>query len=193
MRILITGKNGYIGSSLVTKFSKPGNTVVGIGREDFDLTNRELTNSFFSNSPHFDVVIHTAVKGGSRLKVDDDGVISSNLKMFYNLLANEDKFTQLINLGTGAELDYPNTPYGLSKNIIWDAIKSHNKSNNVRIFGVFDENEWETRFIKTCIRQYKNKEPLNIVNRHGENALMWACMRLLPSPTGYRLVPPSKF
>ena len=63
MRILITGKNGYIGSSLVTKFSKPGNTVVGIGREDFDLTNRELTNSFFSNSPHFDVVIHTAVKG----------------------------------------------------------------------------------------------------------------------------------
>jgi len=162
MRILITGKNGYVGSSLLTKLSTPDNEVVGISRKNFDLTNRELTNDFFNNEVKFDVIIHTAVKGGSRLKVDGDDVISDNLKMFYNLLSNEDKFDQLINLGTGVELDYPNTPYGLSKNIIWDVIKDHDKLNNVRIFGVFDENEWETRFIKTCLRHYKNKEPIKI-------------------------------
>jgi hypothetical protein len=33
---------------------------------------------------------------------------------------------------------------------------------NIRIYGVFDENEWETRFIKACIEKYINHEDLNI-------------------------------
>ena len=31
---------------------------------------------------------------------------------------------------------------------------------NLRIFAVFDENEWDTRFIKTNIRHYINKKPI---------------------------------
>jgi hypothetical protein len=42
-----------------------------------------------------------------------------------------------------------------------------NRFYNIRIFGVFDENEWETRFIKTCIKKYINKQSIEIYqNKH---------------------------
>tara|TARA_R110001592_G_scaffold290354_2_gene559473 strand:- start:18 stop:803 length:786 start_codon:yes stop_codon:yes gene_type:complete len=167
MKILVTGKNGYVGSSILSKldslfdFTYP-NFYVGVGREDFDLTNREETSKFLAKYTHFDVIIHTAICGGSRLQEDGNDVLANNLKMFYNLMANKNKFSQLISLGSGAELNNPTEPYGLSKAIIWDAIQNDPKLNNIRIFGVFDENEWDTRFIKTCLKKYKNKETINI-------------------------------
>ena len=82
--------------------------------------------------------------------------------MFYNLLANQDKFGQLISFGSGAELGKPSDPYGLSKNIINRIIESENKLNNIRIFAVFNEKELDTRFIKGNIKRYINKEPLII-------------------------------
>jgi nucleoside-diphosphate-sugar epimerase len=160
MNILITGKNGYIAKSLANKL-KEKYSVVGIGRDDFDLTDRESTNEWFKDK-HFDIIIHTAVVGGSRLKQDDEKVFFQNLSMFYNLLSNQDKFNQLISFGSGAELGYPVDPYGLSKNIINKIIQNEPKFNNVRIFAVFDENELDTRFIKSNIKRYINKQPLNI-------------------------------
>tara|TARA_Y100000114_G_scaffold34815_1_gene30345 strand:- start:688 stop:1473 length:786 start_codon:yes stop_codon:yes gene_type:complete len=167
MRILITGKNGYVGKSVYNYFNNNWDKTypsffTAIGRDDFDLTDRNETNNYFFKYGYFDVVIHTAICGGSRLKKDSDKVISDNLKMFYNLLANRNRFGQLISFGSGMELNNPDSPYGLSKNIIWDIIKHDPKLNNIRIFGVFDENEWDTRFIKTCIKNYKNKKPLLI-------------------------------
>jgi nucleoside-diphosphate-sugar epimerase len=160
MNILITGKNGYIAKSLVNKLNEKY-SVVGIGKDNFDLTDRESTNEWFKDK-HFDVVIHTAVVGGSRLKQDDEKVFFQNLSMFYNLLSNQDKFNQLISFGSGAELGYPVDPYGLSKNIINKIIQNEPKFNNIRIFAVFDENELDTRFIKSNIKRYINKQPLNI-------------------------------
>lgn len=167
MRVLITGKNGYVGSSLLSKlgslfdFTHP-NFCIGVGREDFDLTDRVSTTNFLSRYGYFDVIIHTAICGGSRLKKDGNDVLANNLKMFYNLMANENRFGQLISLGSGAELNNPSDSYGLSKAIILKEINSHPKLNNIRIFGVFDKNEWDTRFIKTCLKNYKNKEPIII-------------------------------
>tara|TARA_Y100000385_G_scaffold291830_1_gene372847 strand:+ start:9155 stop:9937 length:783 start_codon:yes stop_codon:yes gene_type:complete len=167
MKILVTGKNGYIGSSLLSKldsmfdFTYP-NFYVGVGRDDFDLTDRKSTTDFLSKYGYFDVIIHTAICGGSRLKKDENDVLANNLKMFYNLIANVHRFGQLISLGSGAELNWPSDPYGLSKLIIADTISSHSKLNNIRIFGVFDKNELDTRFIKTCLTQYKNKQPMVI-------------------------------
>jgi len=157
MRILITGKKGYIGSSLISKLD----FTTGVGRDNFDLTDRESTNNYFKDK-YFDVIIHTAICGGSRLKEDGNDVLANNIKMFYNLIANTHKFGQLISLGSGAELNWPSDPYGLSKSIIADIIDSHSKLNNIRIFGVFDKNELDTRFIKTCLKNYKNKKPIHI-------------------------------
>ena len=158
MKILVTGKNGFVGKNLSNQL---GYEITSIGREDFNLTDREATNNWFKDK-YFDVVIHTAIIGGSRLKKDNSEVFYQNLSMFYNLLANQDKFNQLISFGSGAELGYPTDPYGLSKNIINKIIQIESKLNNIRIYGVFGKDEWDTRFIKSNIKRYINKEPLII-------------------------------
>ena len=158
MKILVTGKNGFVGKNLSNQL---GYEITSIGREDFNLTDREATNNWFKDK-YFDVVIHTAIVGGSRLKKDNSEVFYQNLSMFYNLLANQDKFNQLISFGSGAELGYPTDPYGLSKNIINKIIQTESKLNNIRIYGVFGKDEWDTRFIKSNIKRYINKEPLII-------------------------------
>jgi nucleoside-diphosphate-sugar epimerase len=159
MKILITGKNGYIAQELIKNLDEY--SITSIGRNDFDLTDREVTNEWFKGK-YFDVIIHTAIVGGSRLKQDNEKIFFQNLSMFYNLLSNQDKFNQLISLGSGAELGYPTDPYGLSKNIINKIIQTEPKFNNVRIFAVFNENELDTRFIKANIKRYINQQPLII-------------------------------
>lgn len=164
MKILITGGNGYIAKSLYNSLKNKHN-VTCITRQDFDLTNSFETTKFFSNK-YFDVVIHTAVVGGSRLKPEDSSIIDQNLQMYYNLLSCKNKYNKFIHFGSGAET-YLDTPYGWSKNIIYKSILEKENFYNIRIFGVFDENEWETRFIKTNIKRYINREPIEIYqNKH---------------------------
>ena len=157
MKILITGGNGYIAKSL----SKKLDNVTLITRKDFDLTDRDATNTWFQDK-HFDIVIHTAVSGGSRLQKDNSNVFYKNLQMFYNLLNNKSNFSKFIHFGSGAELNMPTDPYGLSKNIINRIIEQESNFYNIRIYGVFDENELDTRFIKSNIKRYINKQPIEV-------------------------------
>jgi len=159
MKILITGKNGYIGRSLHSYLCSKHDVTI-IGRQDFDLADSFETIKFFSNK-FFDVVIHTAVVGGHRDKQEDSFIIDQNLKMYYNLLDVKNKYTKFIHFGSGAE-GHLNTPYGWSKNIICKSILDKPNFYNLRIFGVFDENELDTRFIKASIKHYINKEPILI-------------------------------
>jgi nucleoside-diphosphate-sugar epimerase len=159
MNVLITGGNGYIAKSLYNGLKHYNITT--ITRSDFDLTNRTATDKWFEGK-HFDAVIHTAIKGGSRLKQDDGNTFYQNLQMFYNLYYNKHCYSKFIYFGSGAELGTPNDPYGLSKKIINDLIKFEHGFFNIRIFGIFDENELETRFIKNNIKNYLNKKPITI-------------------------------
>jgi GDP-L-fucose synthase len=161
MNILITGGNGYIATSLYGMDIAFEDNITAITRKDFDLTDRHATNKWFEGK-HFDVVIHTAVKGGSRLLVDGGNIFYENIQMFYNLLNNKHCFSKLIHFGSGAELNMPSDPYGLSKNIISRIIDNEDNFYNIRIYGVFDKNELDTRFIKSNIKRYINKQPIEI-------------------------------
>ena len=85
MRILVTGKKGYVGRSIITKLKAYNYDVIGVGRDDFDLTDRKSTNTYFKDK-YFDVIIHTAIYGGSRLVHDGNDGLANNLKMFLTRL-----------------------------------------------------------------------------------------------------------
>ena len=163
MNILITGGNGYIATSLSRELWKGSSryNITSITRKDFNLTDREATDDWFYGK-YFDIIIHTAIVGGSRLNKDNGNICYQNIQMFYNLLNNKHCFGKLINFGSGAELNMPTDPYGLSKNIISRIIDAEPYFYNIRVFGVFDENELNTRFIKNNIKRYINKESIEI-------------------------------
>jgi len=161
MKVLITGGNGYIAKSIYNILSKKY-TITTISRNDFNLEDTEQTDKWFENKT-FDAVIHTAIKGGSRLEIEKDNISDLNLKMFNNLLLNKDKFKKLISFGSGAEFFLEHTPYGKSKKIINKKINNINNFYNLRVFGVFDKEEKDTRFIKANILRYLNKQPMQIL------------------------------
>ena len=158
MKVLITGGNGYIAKSIYNALYKFYD-ITSITRKDFDLEDTQAVNDWFKDKT-FDIVIHTAIQGGSRLKSEDQSVIDSNLNMFNNLFINKDKFKKFISFGSGAEIRMPETPYGKSKSIINSIIEKELNFYNIRIFAVFDENELDTRFIKSNLLRYINKEPM---------------------------------
>lgn len=161
MRILITGANGYIGNTLHAALKDRYN-VTTLTRSNFDLTDVAAMSKFFQSRQNFEVVIHCAVAGGSRLKEDSWNVMDKNLIMYYNLLQFREHYTRLIHFGSGAEIYMPHEPYGYSKRVIAKSILNQDNFFNIKIFGVFDENELDTRFIKASIKKYINKEPIQI-------------------------------
>jgi nucleoside-diphosphate-sugar epimerase len=157
MNVLITGDRGYIGSSLARALRGVFN-VTSINRDIVDLTNKKQVKEFF-NGKSFDVVVHTAIEGGHRLVRDTEKVTHNNLLMFYNILENKNHFDRLIHFSSGGE-KYTDTPYGLSKNIITRLVDTIDGFFNLRLFGVFDENELDTRFIKSNLHRYISGEDM---------------------------------
>ncbi len=131
MKILITGANGYIGKSLHNAL-KDKYEVTAITKKEVNLTNSSSVNLFFLGEK-YDVVIHCAVVGGSRLVEDKWDVMDTNLIMYYNLLANKDHFEKFIHFGSGAETYIPKEPYGYSKKVIAKSILNQPKFYNLHL------------------------------------------------------------
>ena len=161
MRILITGANGYIGKTLHNAL-RDIHYVTAITRKEADLTKATELEDFFNRSPFFDVVLHCATAGAVSPRSEDWDIVDNNLKMYYNLEQNKRRYNRLIHFGSGAETYLPGTPYGYSKKVIAKSILNKDNFYNLKIFGVFDENELDTRFIKANILRYINKEPMQI-------------------------------
>ena len=180
MKILITGGSGFIGKSLIKSLKKDYD-VFAPSSTELDITNSYAVEKYLQNK-YFDWVIHCAIKGGNRTTEDTSSDAYDNIKMFFNLMNNKDRFGKLINFASGAEFDrtsainsntnnlqesYPTDPYGMSKNVISKIIQSCINIYNFRVYGVFGEDEDDTRFIKSNIKRYKNAEDLKI---HQEKA-----------------------
>lgn len=174
-RILVTGAGGYVGKSIV-RHLKDKYDVTGITRNEVDLTNRSEVRRFLTTHNHYNIIIHCAIEGGSRLKVDDANVLHNNLLMFSNIMEFASPSSKIINIGSGAEYDrrnpiqpdkpkntIPTDPYGMSKYFIAQHLRGIPNGYNLRIFGVFDENESETRFIKTAINSTLRGAVFNVL------------------------------
>ena len=162
MKILITGGNGYIAKGIYNNL-KSIHDITLITRKECELTNFLSVNSFFQDK-YFDIIIHCAVDGGSRLKEDNITVLDNNLKMYYNLLDQRTHYGKFIHFGSGAQFRSEPGPYGISKSIIADSMINKDQFYNIIIYAIFNENELDTRFIKANIKKYINKEPMIIHN-----------------------------
>jgi GDP-L-fucose synthase len=161
-KILITGGNGYIAKGLYNNL-KLIHDITLITREECELTNFHSVNSYFHDK-YFDVIVHCAVDGGSRLKEDSPDVLDNNLRMYYNLLSQKSHYNKFIHFGSGAQFRSEPGPYGVSKSTIADSMSNKERFYNIIVYGLFDENELDTRFIKANLKKYINKESMIIHN-----------------------------
>jgi nucleoside-diphosphate-sugar epimerase len=144
MRVCILGVGGFVGKNLVRDTDW-----VGVTRQDLDLTNQDAVEDYFKTHT-YDVVVHCAVIGGSRLAADDGWVTHKNLLMFENVVRVFKG--QLIYFSSGAALrgNPPTDPYGLSKWIIDRRIETIPNAYSLRIWGCYGPGELPTRFSAVC-------------------------------------------
>jgi nucleoside-diphosphate-sugar epimerase len=169
MNILITGANGFIGKNAVKHFRQKGYNVYTATSDTLNLFNAHQVDDFFENIA-IDYVLHTAIKGGRRIKTDRPDLVYQNLLMLNNLIKHVDKYKLLISIGSGAEFDrrrdiykfkeeqfgqsVPVDYYGLSKYLIATQIQNTKLTNlvNFRVFNCFGEDEAEGRMVSNSIK-----------------------------------------
>lgn len=144
LKVCVLGANSFIGKNLLN-----GTNWVGVSRSTLDLTDQKLVEEYFSKH-NYDVVIHCAVVGGSRLKKDDESVTHKNIVMFENVVRVFKG--KLIYFSSGAALkgNPPIDPYGLSKWIIDKRIETIKDAYSLRIWGCYGPHEIPSRFSAMC-------------------------------------------
>jgi UDP-glucose 4-epimerase len=166
MKILLTGGSGFIGRNIVEYF-KPKYQVLTPTHQELDLLDTGGVKDYL-NRNKFDIVIHGAVRPGHRNVKDPSDQLHNNLRMFFNIIRNNDRFGKLIFLSSGAVYDVtrplvkvkeddfdtyvPEDEHGFSKYIIAKYIEKTNNAVELRIFGVFGKYEdYAIRFISNAI------------------------------------------
>ena len=174
MNILVTGANGYLGTEISKLQINDVYFFKGF-RNTVNLLNQNDLKTYILNNK-IDVIIHCAIEGGKRGIKDSLDNFYNNLLMAENILSLSSHVNKIINIASGAEFDRktdilnndeedifnkcPTDYYGLSKNIIAKRFNDEKTNTyNIRIFGCFDENEINARYIKSCIiNNISNKE-----------------------------------
>lgn len=147
MRVCVLGAAGFIGKNLLRDTDW-----TGVTRQELDLTDPEAVKEYFEKH-EYDVVIHCAVIGGSRLRPDDGEVFYKNLLMFENVVV---AFRgKIIYFSSGAALrgNPPSDPYGMSKWLIDRRIETLPNAYSLRIWGCYGPGEPSTRFSAVCKKE----------------------------------------
>lgn len=177
-KILITGGSGYIARNLRRLLVNKGHHVLAPSHSELDLLDQDNLRIYLREN-QFDAIIHTATKGGKRNGNDTfENTYVPNMLMFENISwCRPNRDVPIITFGSGAEFDrrksikneyassilfsWPIDPYGLSKNIITRRAITYMQNVWVlRLFGCFNHDEDDTRFIKNCILSVKENRPI---------------------------------
>ena len=171
MRILLTGGSGFVGRNLLEHLSRD-HELLAPTHAELDLTDNRAVDAWFLEH-EVDAVVHGAVRPGHRAAQDPARQLWSNLRMFYNIVRNGDRFGRLVFVSSGAVYDtrdalvrvaedclgasVPEDDHGLSKYTIaryLEALGPQARPSVVelRLFGVFGRYEdYGIRFISNAI------------------------------------------
>ena len=175
MKVLITGGNGNIAKMIKNNLSNFYD-ITNPNHNELDILDYIKLKNFLENN-NFDILIHTAILGGRRIKEETGEVFYKNILMLENLLQFADKFKMIINFDSAAIYDrstdilnrsendlytIPTDYYGFSKYMVYQRSKQYNHFYNLRIFNIFHTNEEPNRFIKSCFLAKKNNTDVTI-------------------------------
>ena len=171
--ILLTGSGGFLGSHL-KKYLTKYNLFTPRSFELNLLNEAETTKYLKENNIEF--ILHCA-SCGVRISSDAtmDEVAAPNIKMFNNLAKSH---IPMITIGSGAEYDktndivkikekdfgksVPKDPYGYSKYLISKEIEKYNHILNLRVFGIYGENEDKSRVTTDIITSNLDKKAITL-------------------------------
>lgn len=176
--IFLTGGSGFIGRNILEQL-RHKYTFIAPTHKELNLLNTDEVDAFFKRN-HVDVVVHCAHLGGNRNTPYIPDAVEKNMRMFCNLIRNQNFFTKMIHFGSGAEYDkqlpivrvkesdfgkhIPEDQYGFSKYIC--SKYAENPAGNIvilRPFGVFGKYEdYKTRFISNAIYDILLDKPILI-------------------------------
>lgn len=166
-KILITGANGFAGRHLATYLKSKKYELYTPSHKELDLLDENAVDNYFIKNK-IDIVIHTALVGGSRKEEHVDSALNQNLRMFFNIIRNKKRFKKMIHCGSGAEYDkrfpivkakeedfdkrVPVDEYGFGKYICSKYIENSENIVCLRIFALFGKFEdYRYRFISNAI------------------------------------------
>jgi GDP-L-fucose synthase len=173
--ILITGGKGNL-ATIIYKHLSTSYVISNPSHQELDILDMVQLTEYFKNN-QFDILIHTAILGGRRTKMENYDIVYKNLLMFENLMKFADSFKMIINLDSAAIYDRqtdildrkeselfttPTDFYGFSKYLIYQRSLNYKHIYNFRIFNIFHVNEEPDRFIKSCFLAKQNNTKITI-------------------------------
>lgn len=170
MKILLTGGSGFIGRNIFESF-KDKYSIFVPSHKELDVTNFSEVEKYIKEKK-INVVIHSAIKGGSN-------VFEDTLRMFISILRNIERLDKVIHFGSGAEYDktrdlikvkeqnfgkyIPKDEYGLAKYACSLLSQNQKKIVNLRLFGIYGKYEdYRFKFISNSIVKNLLGMPINI-------------------------------
>ena len=161
--VLITGAGptGVTGRA-IREYLQDYYEILAPSSKELDLTDDDAVRSYF-DSHKIDFVVHCATYRSNISKTEHlvDEELESNLRMYFSLAAQSDRFEKMVYLGSGAEYDksrpivnisedqfgerIPKTKYGLGKYIMNQHCRGSKNIYNLRMFGTLNKYERYTK------------------------------------------------
>lgn len=170
MKILFTGHRGFLGRELIPKLAYE----FEIEKFEGDLCNFQELSQFIKTKK-IEKIIHAAVRGGRRIRVDDHKVLEENLIASTNLLilglpmlafCSGAIYGRQESLSNAKEFEagdrYPDDYYGQSKFLFRKIAIDKPGIHFLRFFNVFGVQETPERFLRSNISRYINRESMQV-------------------------------
>ena len=161
--VLITGAGptGVTGRA-IREYLENDYIILAPSSKELDLTDDAMVRSYFDIN-HIDFVLHCATYRSNISQTTHmvDEELESNLRMYFALASQSDKFEKMVYLGSGAEYDksrpiinlqeeqfgerIPKDKYGFGKYIMNQHCRSSRNIYNLRMFGTLNKYERYTK------------------------------------------------
>ena len=161
--VLITGAGptGVTGRA-IREYLENDYVILAPSSKDLDLTDDAAVRTYF-DAHHIDFVVHCATYRSNISQTTHmvDEELESNLRMYFALASQSDKFEKMVYLGSGAEYDktrpivnikeeqfgesIPKNKYGLGKYIMNQHCRNSKNIYNLRMFGTLNPYERYTK------------------------------------------------